>query len=251
MTPEDEKPPLFEVREAAFTYEDGMPGISGASLQVKAGERVGIVGANGSGKSTLLKLLDGLIFPQKGTVRAWGQELTEKAVEEASFHALFRKRVGMLFQNVEVQLFSPVVAEEIAFGPEQLGLKKEEIEGRTSDLIRFLRIEPLRERSPNRLSLGEKRKVAIASVLAVNPEVLLLDEPTAGLDPRSRREFLEFLRALHQAGKTLVTASHELDIVPELADRVYVLSEDRRIVASGSTEEVLGDGGKLKGWNLV
>jgi cobalt/nickel transport system ATP-binding protein len=243
--------PLFEVQGASFSYEDGIPGVSGASLYVNAGERVAIVGANGSGKSTLLKMLAGLVFPQKGSVRALGQELTEKGLEDPAFRALFRKRVGMLFQNVEVQLFSSVVSEEIAFGPEQLGLKKEEIRARTQDLLKFLRIEALRGRPPTRLSLGEKRKVAIASVLAVNPDVLLLDEPTAGLDPRSRREFLVFLQALHRVGKTLITASHELDIVPDLADRVYVLSEERTIVASGLTAEVLGDRDKLTEWNLL
>jgi cobalt/nickel transport system ATP-binding protein len=156
-----------------------------------------------------------------------------------------------LFQNVEVQLFSPSVSEEIAFGPRQLGLKKEEIELRINDLLRMLRIESLWERSPSRLSLGEKRKVAIASVLAVNPDVLLLDEPTSGLDPRSRREFLEFLQGLHRAGKTLVTATHDLDIVPNLADRAYVLSEERELVAVGDIGEILGDASRLKAWNLL
>jgi cobalt/nickel transport system ATP-binding protein len=243
--------PLFEMQEASFSYEGEIPGIAGASLFVDAGERVAILGANGSGKSTLLKILAGLIFPQKGTVRALGRELTEKAFLDSAFRALFRKRVGMLFQNVEVQLFSPAVSEEIAFGPRQLGLKQEEIETRIRNLLGMLRIEPLRERSPSRLSLGEKRKVAIAAVLAVNPDVLLLDEPTAGLDPRSRREFLEFLQALHRAGKTLVTATHDLDIVPVLADRAYVLSEERKLVAAGDIREILRDAERLKAWNLL
>lgn len=243
--------PLFEIREASFFYEGGIPGIAGANLTVNAGERVAILGANGSGKSTLLKMMAGLVFPQQGRVCAFGRELSEKAFQDPSFRALFRKQVGMLFQNVEVQLFSPAVSEEIAFGPRQLGLKQEEIETRIRDLLRFLRIEPLRDRPPTRLSLGEKRKVAIASVLATSPDVLLLDEPTAGLDPRSQREFLEFLTALHRAGKTLVTATHELDIVSDLADRAYVLSEDRAVVDEGSVEMTLGEVGKLKDWNLA
>lgn len=243
--------PLFEIQEASFSYEGGIPGITGASLAVNAGERVAILGANGSGKSTLLKMMAGLVFPQQGRVCAFGRELSEKAFQDPSFRALFRKQVGMLFQNVEVQLFSSAVSEEIAFGPRQLGLKREEIELRINDLLGMLRIEPLRERSPSRLSLGEKRKVAIASVLAVNPDVLLLDEPTSGLDPRSRREFLEFLQALHRAGKTLVTATHDLDIVPDLADRAYVLSEERKLVASGDIGEILGDTSRLRAWNLM
>ena len=242
--------PLFEIKEASFSYEGGITGVSGANLVVNAGERVVILGANGSGKSTLLKILAGLIFPQKGTVRALGRVLSEKALDDPAFRGEFRKRVGVLFQNVEVQLFSPSVSEEIAFGPRQLGLKKEEIELRVNDLLAMLRIESLRERSPSRLSLGEKRKVAIASVLAVNPDVLLLDEPTSGLDPRSRREFLEFLQELHRAGKTLVTATHDLDIVPNLADRAYVLSEERELVAAGDIGEILGDSRRLKAWNL-
>jgi len=173
------------------------------------------------------------------------------AGQDPSFQALFRKQVGMLFQNVEVQLFSPAVSEEIAFGPRQLGLSREEIETRINDLLAMLRIESLRDRPPSRLSLGEKRKVAIASVLAVNPDVLLLDEPTSGLDPRSRREFLEFLQALHRAGKTLVTATHDLDIVPDLADRAYVLSEERELVAAGDIGEILGDTSRLRAWNLM
>lgn len=243
--------PLFEIQEASFSYEGGITGVSGANLVVEAGERVAILGANGSGKSTLLKMMAGLVFPQQGRICAFGRELSEKAFQDPSFRALFRKQVGMLFQNVEVQLFSPAVSEEIAFGPRQLGLKPKEIDARIRDLLGMLRIEPLRERSPSRLSLGEKRKVAIASVLAVNPDVLLLDEPTSGLDPRSRREFLEFLQALHRAGKTLVTATHDLDIVPNLADRAYVLSEERKLVASGDIGEILGDVRRLTAWNLL
>lgn len=243
--------PLFEIQEASFFYEGRIPGIAGANLTVNAGERVAILGANGSGKSTLLKMMDGLVFPQQGRVCAFGRELSEKAFQDPSFRALFRKQVGMLFQNVEVQLFSPAVSEEIAFGPRQLGLKREEIELRINDLLGMLRIEPLRERSPSRLSLGEKRKVAIASILATGPDILLLDEPTSGLDPRSRREFLEFLQGLHRSGKTLVTATHDLNILPDLADRAYVLSEERKLVASGDIREILRDAERLKTWNLL
>jgi cobalt/nickel transport system ATP-binding protein len=210
-----------------------------------------LLGANGSGKSTLLRLLAGLIFPTAGRVRAFGTELAEEKLETDTFRRFFRSRVGFLFQNADVQLFSPTVAEEVAFGPLQLDLSQEEAAGRVADVLAMLGIGGLRDRSPLHLSGGEKKKVALAAMLAVNPAVLLLDEPTAALDPRSRYWFTELAGELAGAGKTFVTATHDLTLAERIATRIVVMGEDHRVVAAGPPAAVLADRELLVGANLL
>lgn len=241
---------VFELKEVSFSYLGKFPALCEVSLEVKDGEKVAILGANGSGKSTLLRILDGLLFPKAGQVFAFGQPLSEGGLQ-GDFNRFFRSKVGLLFQNPDAQLFCPTVWEEIAFGPLQLDLSQVEIEGRVEDLLKLLRIEALRDRSPYELSIGEKKKVAVASVLATNPDVLLLDEPTANLDPKSVRNLIDLILEANEAGKTIIIATHDLHIVPEIADRVYILSEEKRVVAEGRPEEVLLEPEKLVQWNLV
>ncbi len=226
---------VFELKNVSFSY---LGRFQAVSLKVRAGEKVAILGANGSGKSTLLRVLNGLVFPQVGEMKVFGQPLTEDGLDGA-FNRFFRSKVALLFQNPDAQLFCPTVWDEIAFGPLQLGLPKDEIHQRVEDLLKLLRLEALRDRSPYELSLGEKKKVAVAAVLATNPDVLLLDEPTASLDPRSTRTLIDLLIEANEGGKTLVTATHDLHIVPEIADRVYILSEEKRDEAEGRPEELL------------
>lgn len=226
-------------------------GLDGISFRVDAGEKVALLGANGSGKSTLLKLLDGLIFPSEGKVRAFGARLSEQALQDDGFSRGFRRRVGFVFQNSEAQLFSPSVREEIAFGPLHLGLPPDEIEQRVGDTLHILGLEHLRERPPYHLSGGEKKKVALASVLAIDPEVLLFDEPTAGLDPKTEDFLLTMMAELNQAGKTIVTATQDMSIVETIADRAIVLGEDHRLAGEGPAAAVLADTGLLLGANLV
>src|SRR5262249_11477175 len=157
-----------------------------------------------------------------GTYRAFGQDVTEDALEDEQFSTGFRSRVGFIFQNADAQVFSPTVREEVAFGPLQLGLPREEVEGRIDDVLALLDIADLAERAPYQLSGGQKKRVAIASVLAMNPEVLLFDEPTAALDPRTQQWLLELLVELGRAGKTIVLATHDLDVLDWVAHRCLV-----------------------------
>lgn len=242
---------LFSIDHVSFAYPGQAASLTDVSFAVCAGERVALVGANGSGKSTLLHLLDGLYFPQQGSVRAFGQTLTEAALEGTAFARQFRQEVGFLFQNSEAQLFSASVEEEIAFGPLQVGWSGGDIRQRTGDTLQLLEIPHLRSRVPQRLSSGEKKHVALASLLVMNPSVLLLDEPTAGLDPRSQSLLLDALEELHHTGLTLVTATHDLTLLPHLADRALMLSEDHRLVADAPATEVLANTELLLSVNLI
>ncbi len=242
---------LYNLQDISYAYEDGRPVLDGISLTINAGEKVVLLGANGSGKSTLQRVLDGLIFPQQGTVRFAGEELTEENLEDEDFFLAFRRRVGFVFQNSEAQLFNPSVREELAFGPLQLGLSAAEVKARVDSLLELFELEDLADRPPHKLSGGERKKVALGAVLASNPEVLILDEPTAGLDPRSQRWLVEMLVKLNQAGKTIITATHDLAIVPVIADRVFVLGEDHRLAGEGSPLEVLADRELLLRVNLI
>ncbi len=235
----------------SYAYLERFPALESVTFSVARGEKVAMLGANGSGKSTLLKILDGLIFPDAGTVEAFGEPLTEDNLEDEQFSMGFRSRMGFIFQNSDAQVFSPTVREEIAFGPLQMGWGPEKVEQRIGDVMRMLGIDGLAERAPFQLSGGEKKRVAIASVLAMNPEVLLFDEPTAALDPRTQRWLVELIVELNRAGKTIVMATHDLDVLNVVADRCVIFSEDHRIVAEGPPRQVLADRELLLSVNLV
>jgi len=242
---------IFELQDVYFSYLGRYPALCGVDIHIQRGERVTLVGANGSGKSTLLQMLDGLIFPDRGILKAFGSELTEGHFNDDGFSKTFRKKVGLVFQNSDIQLFCPTVKEDILFGPLQLGVAKKEIQRRFDELVHILDIASLLDRSPHQLSIGEKRKVAIASTLVIDPEVLILDEPTAGLDPLTTRHIIDLLLAANAAGKTIITATHDLHIVEELSDIVYVFSQGKRIVRHGSPQEILSDSNLLQANNLI
>jgi cobalt/nickel transport system ATP-binding protein len=244
-------PLIYDLRAVEYVYGGTQRALHSVSLRIQPGERIVVLGSNGCGKSTLLQILDGLLFPTAGEARAFGQKLSEEKFREASFTAFFRKRVGLLFQNPDIQLFCPTVLDEIAFGPLQLDLPREEVFQKYQEMIRMLNLEKLSHRSPHRLSGGEKKKVALASVLALNPDVLLLDEPTSGLDPRTQVWLIEVLEELHGLGKTIITATHDLSILEEIADRAYVMAEDHTLVADGPPEEILDDLDLLLRVNLI
>jgi cobalt/nickel transport system ATP-binding protein len=232
-------------------YAAGASALDGIDLTISAGEHVAIVGANGSGKSTLLKMLDGLVFPSRGTLTALGRHLTEDALEDPEFRREFRSRVGFVFQDADVQLFCSNAYEELAFGPLQLGLSDEEVRSRVAETAEALRITELLDRAPYTLSGGEKKRVAIAAVLAMRPDVLLLDEPTNALDPRSQVWLLEVLEEWKAAGKTVVLTTHDLGSAAEFADRMVVLSEQHRICADGTPHDVLAQHELLLEVNLI
>lgn len=242
---------LFECENVHFAYQGRFPALAGVDLSIAPGERVALVGANGSGKSTLLSILDALAFPNQGQVRFDGRALTESAFDDEEFAVAFRRRVGMVFQNPDAQLFCPTVREDIAFGPLQLGVDPVAVTKRIDALTQELHLTPLLDRPPHMLSVGEKRKVCLATVLAIDPEVLLLDEPTAGLDPRTTTDLVERLHEASHSGKTIILATHDLHILPELADTVHVFGQDRRLAASGSTAEILANRALIEANNLV
>lgn len=242
---------IFELEGVSFAYPGQGLSLSDISFSARRGERLAILGANGSGKSTLLHLLNGLYFARSGTLKAFGEAMTPERVEKPPFGPRFRKEVGYLFQNSDAQLFCPSVEEELAFGPLQMGWTRQEIGRRISDVLEIMGIPGLRDRQPNGLSSGEKKKVALASLLVLSPSVLLLDEPTAGLDPRSQGNLLELLDGLHERGLTLITATHDLELLPHFADRVLVLGEDHRIGADAPTANVLEDTELLLRLNLI
>ena len=242
---------LFDLRHIDYAFAAKYPALRGINLKIEAGERLVILGANGCGKSTLLHILDGLLFPTAGEVWAFGRRVTEEAFEDASFTAFFRRRVGFLFQNPDVQLFCPTVLDEIAFGPLQLNATQEEALEKSREVIALLGLEKIAGRSPHQLSGGEKKKVALASVLSLNPDVLLLDEPTGGLDPRTQVWLAEVLNELHSLGKTIVAATHDLSILEDIADRAVVMEEGHTIVADGPPAEILSDLDLLLKVNLV
>jgi len=243
--------PLLELADIHYAYEQDIPALSGISFAVSAGERLAILGANGSGKTTLLKLLGGLLFPQKGSYRAFGREISEPLLSRDPFGIFFRKEIGILFQNADAQLFNPTVEDEIAFGPLQLNDPPDVVRFEVAEAIRIFGLRGVAARPPFALSGGEKKKVALASVLVMDPQILLLDEPTAGLDPRSGRTLVDLILEAQQRGKTVITATNDLHIVAEIATRILVLGEDRRILASGTPEEILTDRSVLLSANLV
>jgi cobalt/nickel transport system ATP-binding protein len=243
--------PLYTLKNAAYSYPGNIPALCGINLEICRGDRIAIIGANGTGKSTLLALLDALIFADSGVVDALGKKLIERTMNDAVFQREFRTKVGYVFQNPEVQLFCPTVREDILFGPLQLGVLKSEIAHRLEAVAERMRIGHLMDRSPHQLSIGEKKKVAIASVLIIDPDVLLLDEPTAGLDPQTTRDIIGVLYDAHKAGKTVVMATHDLHIVEEMADVIHVFGRQKTIIRSGKPEDILTDNSFLQSNNLV
>jgi cobalt/nickel transport system ATP-binding protein len=235
----------------SYSYLGRFPALIDVSLRVARGEKLALLGANGSGKSTLLKLLDALIFADAGAYRAFGSDVVEDALEDEQMSRAFRSRVGFVFQNSDAQVFSPTVREEVAFGPLQLGLSRDQASARVDDVLAMLGIADLADRTPFQLSGGQKKKVAIASVLSMNPEVLLFDEPTAALDPRTQVWLLELIEQLAEAGKTIVHATHDLDVLDRIADRCLVFGEDHRIAAEGTPAAILDRRDLLLDVNLI
>jgi cobalt/nickel transport system ATP-binding protein len=241
--------PLFDVRQVSFHYQN-IAALTDLSLQIEQGQRVAILGANGSGKSTLLRLLDGLYFAASGTVTFCGEELKEARFQDSEFAFAFRRRVGYVFQNSDVQLFCPSVFDEIAFGPLQLRWPKDLIRRSVGEILERMDLLHLKDRSPHRLSGGEKKRVALASVLILDPEVLLLDEPTASLDPKSQSQLIDFMVGWGDGNKTVVTTTHDLDIVEDIADRCFVFQAGQ-VVAEGKPREILSDELLLRTTHLV
>ena len=241
-------PSVFDLSAITYRYPEAMA-LDGVNLTVTDKERIVVLGANGSGKSTLLRLLAGLVFPSGGTAVFRGEPFTEDRFADDRFARDFRRRIGMVFQNSDVQLFNPTVFDEVAFGPLQLGWTKSEIIDRVDAQLNALDVFHLKHRSPHRLSGGEKKRVALASVLVLDPEVLLVDEPTAALDPQSQGYVIDFLFGC--AGtKTVIAATHDLSIIEDIADRCVVL-ENGRVAGENTPHGILHDWDLLRRAHLV
>ena len=224
--------PVLDLRGVAYAYPGGHQALFGVDLHVHAGERVALLGPNGAGKTTLVLHLNGILIPGRGTVTVSGLPVTGDSLLEV------RRRVGIVFQDPDDQLFMPTVRDDVAFGPANLGVRGAELEARVVAALTAVGVEDLAGRAPHHLSFGQRRRVAIATVLAMHPEVLVLDEPSSNLDPASRRELADILRSLDV---TVLMVTHDLPYALELCERSVVLSEGT-VVADGPIREVLGDG---------
>jgi cobalt/nickel transport system ATP-binding protein len=241
--------PAFELQDVTYCY-DHIIALDGLSLAIPSHQRVAVLGPNGSGKSTLLRMLDGLCFPQKGAMRFQGEPLTSERLADEQFSFAFRRQVGFVFPNPDVQLFSATVFDEVAFGPLQLRWPKEQIRCKVEEILNQMEISHLRNRTPQHLSMGEKKRVALASVLVLNPEMLLLDEPTAGLDPRSESRMIDFLVRCGRGSKTVVIATHDLDIVEDISDFCCIF-QNGRLLAEGTPGAILSNTALLEQTSLI
>ena len=234
---------IVSVQDVKFNYPAGVSALTGVSLEIRQGERVAILGPNGSGKSTLILLIAGLLTPSKGEVTVFGQKTTSKDFQK------FRSRIGMVFQDPDDQLFTPSVIEDIEYGPKNLKLPEEDVKQRSAHVLDKMGIQHLRNRPPHRLSFGEKKKVSLATALVLKPELLILDEPTANLDLVSRRGLLETLNELNKEGTTIIVSTHDVEALPELADRIIVISHGL-LSGEGETRKVLQDKALLESSGL-
>ncbi|MGE4272724.1 MAG: energy-coupling factor ABC transporter ATP-binding protein [Desulfitobacterium sp.] len=222
---------MTEVRDLEYIYPDGHKAIKGMTFAIHHGESVGIIGANGAGKSTLLMLLMGVLFPSQGEVRVGEVLVTKKTLP------IVRQRMGMVFQNPDDQLFMNTVYEDVAFGPRNYGLDEQEVEKRVLQALEMVGIPHLKDRAPYKLSGGEKRAAAIAAVLSLQPDILIMDEPSSALDPKSRRRLMKMLQTFDH---TKIITSHDMDMVYELCDRIIIIHQGV-VAADGPTAEILAN----------
>jgi cobalt/nickel transport system ATP-binding protein len=225
---------IVSVKDVKFSYPAGVSALHGVSFDIKQGERIALLGPNGSGKSTLILLIAGLLTPKSGEITVFGQKTTSKDFQK------FRSRIGIVFQDPDDQLFTPSVIEDVEYGPKNLKMPEDEIKQRSAHVLDKMGIEHLKERPPHRLSFGEKKKVSLATALVLKPELLILDEPTANLDLVSRRGLIETLNELSRTGTTIIVSTHDAEAIPEIADRVIVISHGNKL-CEGITSDVLQD----------
>ncbi len=229
----------IRVNNLNYTYPDGTVALNNVSFKIAKGESVALVGPNGAGKSTLLLHLNGILHSSGslGAVKILGETVDPKKVHEMP------KKIGIVFQNPDDMLFMPLLSDDVAFGPINLGIEKAEVKRRVKDSLERVGLAGYETRVSHHLSGGEKKRAAIATVLSMDPEIIAMDEPTANLDPKSRAELIEILKTLKSEGKTLIIITHDVNAIPELADRVIVLH--KTVIADGTTREVFADSGML------
>ncbi len=231
---------IVEFKNVLFQYPDGTAALKGVSFRITHGESVGIVGANGAGKSTILMHMNGFLLPTSGIVRIGDLEINKKTRRE------IRKKVGVVFQNPDEQLFMPTVFDDVAFGPLNLGLTQEAVQERVTGALNTVNCLSLKDKPPHHLSIGQKSSVAIASVIAMQPDILVMDEPAANLDPKSRRALINMLNTFTHSK---IIASHDLDLILDVCHRTIVIRAGG-VVADGPSEEILSDQTLLEENNL-
>lgn len=242
---------MIDLKDISYSYPNQVTALKGVSLHVAQGDSVALLGANGCGKSTLLKVINGLIIADSGEFDFDGTAINERKLKDPQFSRRFHKRIGFIFQNSDAQLFCPTVFEEIAFGPQQLGISADKVRKRTEDAMELLQIDKLSGRAPYHLSGGEKKRVAIAAAVVLNPDVYVLDEPMNNLDPKTRRFLRRLLIQLNQAGKTLICATHDFEDAGDIFRRAAVFSADHRLIRVDDYEKIIRDRAFLEVQNII
>ncbi len=237
---------MLEAIDVCYRYPTGIDALRNVNMQVKKGEILGLLGPNGCGKTTLLLHFNGMLKPQRGEIRFKG----EKIKYDKKYLRNLRKKVGMIFQNPDDQIISPTVWQEVAFGPVNLGWDEDMINERVNSALSLLQISHLKDKPSHHISFGEKKKLSIASIIAMDPEVLLFDEPTSNLDPKSASRMMKIIYDLNRKeGKTIIVATHDVDLAPVYMDKVCLM-RDGRIIKSGSPRDVFLDRELIRASNL-
>lgn len=242
---------IIALKNISYSYFGKITALKNVSLNIRNGEMFSIIGQNGSGKSTLLNIINALTFADSGEMFFKGNLVSEKSLRDKNLNLQLRQSMGFIFQNPDIQLFCPTVFDELLFAPLQINISQEIARERAHQILSYLNIGYLKDRSVSMLSGGEKKKVAIASVLTLNPEILLIDEPLSGLDPKTQTFFIELLLELNHTGKTIIFTTHHLDLIDHLQPRVAVLSEEHTIEKTGAASEILTDERFLISVNLI
>lgn len=225
----------------SFTYPDGTQALKNINIKIEKGEKVAIIGPNGAGKSTLFSHFNGLTEPTSGCVKIEGKPISFEKDELLKV----RQKVGIVFQDPNDQLFAPTVKEDIAFGPMNLGLSYDEVEKRVEDALKMVGMENYEDKTPHHLSGGQQKRIAIAGIIAMKPELMILDEPTAGLDPDGVEKVLNIMNQLNEKGMTLIISSHDIDMISKYADKIFVLYNGE-IIESGNKNKIFSDMDLLK-----
>ena len=236
---------IIETKDITYNYPDGTKALDEVHFKAEEGKIVALLGPNGAGKSTLFLHFNGILSPTSGKVLLNGEEI--KYDKKSLMHV--RQNVGIVFQNPDDQLFAPTVLEDVAFGPMNLGLSKEEVENRVHDALKRVGMEEFKKKAPHHLSGGQKKRVAIAGILAMKPRIMVLDEPTSGLDPKGASQILKILYELNKEGMTIIISTHDVDLVPLYASSVYIISKGK-IIKEGNPQEVFGDVKTIRAANL-
>lgn len=225
----------------SFTYPDGTRALKNINIEIEKGEKVAIIGPNGAGKSTLFSHFNGLTEPTSGCVKIEGKAISFEKDELLKV----RQKVGIVFQDPNDQLFAPTVKEDIAFGPMNLGLSYDEVEKRVEDALKMVGMENYEDKTPHHLSGGQQKRIAIAGIIAMKPEIMILDEPTAGLDPDGVEKVLNIMNQLNKEGMTLIISSHDIDMISKYADKIFILYNGE-IIESGNKNKIFSDMDLLK-----